>query len=355
MAARPVEIELRLCPASRFDVIDVNRVLADRCGDALRDYRRVLYCSHHTTAGYLEEGVCRRLEHRLERVDPFIRSYQQLFPEGAGYRHDELEMRSELTDEQRRLEPPNADAHLTFIGSGLSSCVTYPNQPQLPVFFMDLDGVYRGAARTRTTSITAYTREECLDELLLEIPVSRHAIDSVNLGDRELGLHRAVETLVARNPVEHGRVDISLDPMERDASVTVNEYETLLMRHDLAEVLRDPLLFMARQGRRMLQDPRAVPAKSLGYARYDIVRVLNRLLDALNLTDSTFERLLHRLMAAPAARRLRFKRRVSFPVSAAGDGRPRLVHGRYQSPILIQWSSTPRQTRRLRVTLHRFE
>jgi hypothetical protein len=40
-------------------------------------------------------------------------------------------------------------------------------------------------------------------------------------------------------------------------------------------------------------------------------------------------------------------------VSDAG-GRPSLIRGRYQSPILVQWRSAERTTRRLEVTLHRF-
>ncbi len=58
------------------------------------------------------------------------------------------------------------------------------------------------------------------------------------------------------------------------------------MRHDLAEVLADPLKFAARTGKRMLRDPRAIASKSLGYARYDVVQVLNELMDALRVSES---------------------------------------------------------------------
>ena len=68
-----------------------------------------------------------------------------MFPEGAGYEHDKLHLRTELSDEQRRSEPRNADSHLAFIGAGLRTCVTYLNRPNEPVYFVDLDGVNEAA------------------------------------------------------------------------------------------------------------------------------------------------------------------------------------------------------------------
>jgi thiamine phosphate synthase YjbQ (UPF0047 family) len=344
---------LSLSPSSRFDVIDVHRILEDLYDGALDRFRRVLYFSHHTTAGFLDQRVARRLHNRRDGFDGFVRSFQQLFPRGAGYRHDAMDLRAELTEEDRLQEPPNGDAHLTFMSSGLQSCVTYFNRPGLPVFLLDLDGVYRGTARQRNASVVAYDREAVVAEVEAKVPVSRHAIDSVNLRDRNIGLDQQIDELLQFHGVENGRLDIVLDAHERTAGLTVNEYETLLMRHDLADVLRDPFRFMAHQGRRMLRDPRAVATKSLGYARYDVVRVINRLMDAAGLSESAFETLLSRLMALPAQRRLRFKRSLSIPVTT-DDGRSRIVTGRYQTPILIQWAAAHGQTRNLRLRLTRF-
>jgi len=345
---------LEISPRSRYDAIDVRARIAESYGDVLEGFKRVLYCSHHTTAGYLDQQLAHRLHDRREGVDPYIRNFQALFPLGAGYRHDDLEMRSELSEEERQKEPPNGDAHLTFIGSGLQSCVTYDHRTGVPVFFMDLDGVYKGNPRRRKTSIVAYDREETVAERVAEVPVSHHAIDSVNLGDERIGLRQQIDELLSAYPVQNGRLDISLDPAEQAAGVTVNEYETLLMRYDLTDVLDNPLRFVARQGRRMLRNPRAVPAKSLGYARYDVVRVINRLIDATGLSDTAIEAFVTRLMAIPASRRLRFKRSLSLPVALNPEGHGQIVTGRYQSPILIQWAAAPRQVRNLHLRLSRF-
>jgi thiamine phosphate synthase YjbQ (UPF0047 family) len=353
-ADRTFATTLELSPSSRFDVIDVRRVLEELYNGALDRFRRVLYFSHHTTAGFLDQRVAQRLHNRRDGLDGFVRSFQELFPRGAGYRHDAMELRSELTEEDRLHEPPNGDAHLTFMSSGLQSCVTYFNRPGLPVFLLDLDGVYRGTARQRHASIVAYDSEALVAEVEARVPVSRHAIDSVNLRDRNIGLDQRIDELLRKHGVENGRLDITLDANERAAGLTVNEYETLLMRHDLAKVLRDPFRFMAHQGRRMLRNPRAVPTKSLGYARYDVVRVINRLMDAAGLSESAFETLLSRLMAVPAERRLRFKRSLSMPVTTDADGRSRIVTGRYQTPILIQWAAKRSQTRHLVLRLTRF-
>ena len=55
----------------------------------------------------------------------------------------------------------------------------------------------------------------------------------------------------------------------------------MLMRHDLVEVLKDPLKFAAQRGRHMIDDPLAIPAKTLNYAKYDFPRLLNSLMEAL--------------------------------------------------------------------------
>jgi hypothetical protein len=350
MSRPPSEVDLEHRPRSRYEVIDVSARLRRDRGDVLVGYPHVLYCSHHTTAGFLGRADASRFRHRLDRVDPYMDRYRSMFPQNAGYRHDAMELRRELTDEQRSREPANGDAHLVFIGAGLESCVTYPNHPRVPVFFMDLDGVCDGRPRTRHLTAVGYTVERVVAEQQLEVPVSRHAIDSVNLFDRRLGIADRILEMARSCPTRCGRLELRLDPSERDAGVTVNEYETLLMRHDLAEVLGDPLRFVAHQGRRVLRNPLAVPAKSRGYARYDLVQVVNRALDALRLDGSVVERALSRLMAVPARARLRLRRSISFAVDGTSSG-CRLIRGRYQSPILIQWSEARSSSRVLHATL----
>jgi thiamine phosphate synthase YjbQ (UPF0047 family) len=351
MAARPTEFALTLTPHSRYDAIDVAARLREESGDVLAGFRRVLYCSLHTTAGYLEQGLSARLDNRRERLDPFMRAFQRLFPADAGYRHDQLDLRHELSEDQRQCEPRNADSHLTFIGSGLRNCVTYQHRPCEPVYFMDLDGVHGGAPRIRRTRVLGYTGEEPVASRRCDVPVSRHPIDSVNLADPRHGVLDLAQDMVRRSGVGSGRITIALEAAEPDAGLTVNEYETLLMRHDLAEVLADPFKFVARQGRRMLADPLSIPSKSWGYARYDLVQVLNELMDALKVTESAVEKLVAKVMAVPARRFLRLKRTVSLLVSQSCGG---IVRGTYQNPILIQWDAAARGRRVLEITLTRF-
>ncbi len=354
MAAEPKEIELTLTPRSRYDAIDVAARVAEVYGDVLAPYRRVAYCSHHTTAGYLEQSLCSRLEHSRDRLDPFLGAFRHLFPEGAAYRHDRLDERSELSEESRRVEPRNADSHLAFISAGLRNCVTYVHRPGEPVYFVELDGTNGTAVRARRTTVLAFTRAETVERIACEVAVSGHPIDSVNLADARAGVMPRLEELLRRHGVEKGRVDIALHPGEHDAGLTVNEFETLLMRHDLAEVLSDPLRFLARTGRNALADPAAIAQKSWGYAKYDLVQVINELMDALRISSSAVERLIAKAMALPARRKLRLKRSVSLLVSdAAGDG-GRLIKGTYQSPILIQWGAVEARRRTLDVTLTRF-
>jgi hypothetical protein len=127
------------------------------------------------------------------------------------------------------------------------------------------------------------------------------------------------------------------------------------MRHDLAEVLSNPLRFAAEKARHAWHDPMAVPIKALGYAKYDLVRALNRLVDALGLQSTGMEQLVARALEVPASRFLRARRSVDLLVSDRGDsGRGAVVEGTYQAPILIQWRPSPADTRAVNVALTRF-
>ena len=355
MPATPVEFSLELTPRARVDVFDVRGEVSTRYGDALDEYPRALCCSFHTTAGYLDQGVAARLNQSPAGVMPYIDLFRTMFPEGAGYEHDKIERRTELSAEQRPTEPLNADSHLAFMAGALRTCVAYLNRPGEPMCFIDLDGVHAGQARTRRTSGSRVSAEETVAQARIAVPVSGHSIESVNLKDPRLGVYEQCAELLAAHSVTKGRIRLSLGPGERHAGLTVNEYETLLMRHDLSEVLRDPVRFMAEKAGHILGNPRAIPARTLDYAKYDLVRVFNRLVDALGLRESMVESVLSRAIAMPASRFLRMKRSVSLFVSDRdATGRGTIVEGTYQSPILVQWHRGTRQKRVLDVTLTRF-
>lgn len=355
MSLAPGEFTLELTPRARVDVIDVRAEVSARYGDALDDYPRALCCSFHTTAGYLDQSVAARLNQGPAGVMPYIDVFRTMFPEGAGYEHDKLERRTELTEAQKPAEPLNADSHLAFMAGALRTCVSYANRPGEPMSFIDLDGVHAGRARRRRTTVLGYSAEEAIAQARIIVPVSGHSVESINLKDPNLGVYEQCAELIARCGVQKGRLRLSLAPGERHAGLTVNEYETLLMRHDLSEVLRDPLRFMAEKAGHMLGNPRAIPAKTLDYAKYDLVRVFNRLVDALGLRESLVESVVSRAIAMPASRFLRMKRSVSLLVSDSNPtGKSRIVEGTYQSPILVQWHRGDRQARVLDVTLTRF-
>ncbi|KDA54916.1 hypothetical protein EG19_03700 [Thermoanaerobaculum aquaticum] len=352
--ALPAAATLELRPRARLDIIDVNRLLAEQ-GSSVPSYPRALYCSYHTTAGYLEQSLCARMAYQPEAVARFVRSFQRLFPPEAPYLHDRMELREELSEEEREKEPANADSHLAFIGSGLKNCVTYLNPSRNPVFFIDLDGVHRSGARLRKTTVVGYNREDVVVRERVSIPVSHHAVDSINLKDPKVGFFRYVEDLIAQHRIETGRLDVALAPEERHAGLTVNEYETLLMKHDLREVLKDPFRFMVEKGKHILADPRAVPEKTRSYAAYDLIHMFNELMEALRISQSALERLIVRATGGAASRFLRLRKQVSFLV-APGVAEPpaTIVQGRYQSPILVQWHQGDVTSRTLVVTLTRF-
>ena len=352
----PIEVTLEINPRARVDLVDVRQRVSESHGDLLDSFPQALYASFHTTAGYLDQSLASRLNRQRDGLAPYLSFFRNVFPEGAGYKHDELHLREDLSDAQRQVEPLNADSHLAFISAGLRSCVTYRGRNDQPVYFIDLDGVNKGHPRQRVTTVLGFNTEEEVARDRVTVPMSAHPVESVSLKDPRFGIYQRCQELITRHGVTKGRLQLALAPGEDQAGLTVNEYETLLMRHDLVEVLRDPLRFMAEKSRHLLADPRSIPNKTIDYAKYDMVRVFNELVDALRLSDSVVERIVSRFFGAPARHFLRMKRSVSLPVSDRGTpGEGHLAQGRYQSPILVQWRRAEPRTRMVDIILTRFE
>jgi len=77
MALHPVEVNLSVRPKQRYELIDVTALAREQAGDIFAQFRKSVFCSLHTTAGYLEQGMCARLGHSSTQLDPFIRLFQR--------------------------------------------------------------------------------------------------------------------------------------------------------------------------------------------------------------------------------------------------------------------------------------
>jgi thiamine phosphate synthase YjbQ (UPF0047 family) len=354
----PFHATLRIQPASRIDLFDVRGRLREEFGPDFTRYPKAFYISDHTTAGYLDRRIAEVLEHDGENIQDYLQVFQKLFPPDAGYVHDELHLRTELSDQQRATEPRNADSHLTFMGGGLRNCASYEQRGDDPVWFVELDGVHAGGARTRRTTVIAYRGEQEVRQLQVSLAASPHPIDAQNLRDPELGFIATLQKLAEKHRVSFGRFDVSLPDEEQHAGLTVNEYETLLMNYDLRHALRNPFRFMAQTGKdvtSVLRDPRTIPAKAVNFAQFDAFHVLNQVLDRIRLRDSLVERVVNKAVALPVSHFLRMKRGISLPVlDRGGDGRGEIGWGTYQSPILVQWNEPGGSSRVLDVRLFRF-
>lgn len=354
----PFEATLRIKPASRVQLLDVRGKLREECGYEFTQHTKSFYISDHTTAGYLDQRLAELFEYDGDGIQDYLQVFQQLFPPGAGYVHDAMHLRTELTEEQRANEPLNADSHLTFVGAGLRNSASYELDGPEPVWFVELDGVHVGGTRHRRTTVVAYDDEEEVARIRLPIKSSPHAIGAQNLHDADLGFIRELEKLIAEYEVSFGRFDVALADEEKDAGLTVNEYEPLLMNYDLREALKNPFRFVARTSRdvgEVLRDPRTIPAKAMNFAQFDALQVLNKVMDTTRLRESRVERIVNRALALPVSHFLRMKRGFSLPVlDRKGDGRGEIGWGTYQSPILVQWRAPTGPTRSLDVRLIRF-
>ena len=336
MATQPIEINLAIRPKGRFEIVDVAALIREQVGEGLNQYRKAAYCSFHTTAGYLEQAVCARLGYSHKQLAPLIRAVQKIFPHNAGYFHDRMQLREELSESQKEEEPINGDSHLTFISAGLSNCVVYLHHPLEPVYFIELDGIYKHHVRQRRTTVMAYSGTEVVQRGRVEIPVSEgRAIEAFNLKDPCYGLFGQVADWCGRHGVEKGYIDIRLAPEEKHVGMTVNEYETLLMRNDLPQALIDPLRFALQRGN-------------------DVVQLYNYLMAQVPVGRSVIDRIFAAL-STPAKRILRLKRHIRLLVSDDVEaGANHILHGIFQSPILVQYHPAPNGVRRLNITLHRF-
>ncbi len=351
----PAEHTLEIEPKARFELIDVNRMISST-DESFEAFDKAVYCSYHTTAGYLDQNFCERLQNDPESVATYLNTFRELFPPDADYRHDQMDLRDELSESQRLVEPRNADSHLTYISSGLGNVVTYENRPDKPVFFVELDGMSDQHSRKRRTTVIGYNKSVKESSIVCQVPVSAHPMDSINLRSDGLGLYDQLNEMIRALGIKSGRIDMALHHSEQNAGLTVNEYETLLMRDDLIDVLHNPMRFVAEKGYNMLRDPRAIPEKAKNYAKYDLVRAVNKFIDKTGLNESLVERVLDKFLSVPASRFLRMKRGVSLLVSAPeGKEVGEIIQGTYQSPILVQWRRAPESVRRLNVRFVRFE
>lgn len=80
MAVPPVEVNLELRPQSRLDLIDVTQRIREGWGSLVSSYPKALYCSYHTTAGYLEQSLSARLRHSPDVLGRFVGLFGRIFP-----------------------------------------------------------------------------------------------------------------------------------------------------------------------------------------------------------------------------------------------------------------------------------
>ena len=243
------------------------------------NFDKVAFCSVHTTAGFLEQPLVLKLGNNREGIESLVRSARRLFPEGAPYWHDRMELRSELSAEQRKHEPLNADSHLAFICLGLCNCVLYESTPDHPVYFIDLDGKSKETFRSRKSMVVGYNNATCVHEETLKVDLPKKNQCAVDLNKSLPDL----QALVAKYQIHRGLVTLELAPGEKHAGVTVNEFEALLVERDITDVLLNPLRYMLHNAPQFARHPLMVPSKAKNMLQYEIrlairdgLRVANR-------------------------------------------------------------------------------
>ena len=322
-------------------------------------------CSLHTTAGFLEQSFADKLGGHPDGVEWLVRSANRLFPEGAPYWHDQMELRHELSMEQRKSEPLNADSHLAFICLGLCSCALYTLDPNQSIYFIDLDGEFQGTFRSRRSIAVGFNRTDCIHEEVLEVEMPekiRCALDLSSHFDH-------LRTLIAKHKVDQGLVTMELASDEKYAGITVNEFESLLVERDITDVLLNPLKYMLHNASELARRPLTLPGKAKEMLIYELhlairdglrlasrsVSALEYMADRLGVHLPLLEYVIGRLATPLEARWMNLGSKVQFLIDPHHDGvQEPIVTGKYQSPILIQWRKPDANIRRLHLRLLRF-
>ena len=79
-------------------------------------------------------------------------------------------------------------------------------------------------------------------------------------------------------------------------------------------------------------------------------------MDTFHISESKLENILSKFIALPASRFLRMRRRISLLISNNQTNEiAKIIHGVYQSPILVQWKPVKNQVRNLDITITRFK
>jgi hypothetical protein len=306
-----------------------------------------------------------KLGNNREGIESLVRSARRLFPEGAPYWHDRMELRSELSAEQRKHEPLNADSHLAFICLGLCNCVPYEYTPDHAVYFIDLDGKFKETLRSRKAIAVGYNNASCVHEETLKISLPKKNQCAVDLNESLPDL----QALIAKHQIHRGLVTLELTPGENHAGVTVNEFEALLVERDITDVLLNPLKYMLYNAPQFARHPLMVPSKAKNMLQYEIhlairdgLRVANRsvsileyMVERLGMHLPLLEHIVDRIASPLEARWMNLGSSIQLLINAKDeDPLGRVMVGTYQSPILIQWRRPESDVREMRLRLLRF-
>jgi hypothetical protein len=232
MSSSPAEIRLNIAPRGRFDTIDVRSCLAADAASTLAGRKKSLYTSFHTTAGYLDRALAARLAHPASaRV--FINAFRDA-SRSTPYQHDQMDLRQELSVPRAEWSPGTAIP--THHRRGASSCVTYANGPR-----PRSSSSRRGARAAGSGPPASWYDEEGrggptrLASFPLEAP---DRCDQPGQPAPRFG--GCLNDLLASTGIEKAGWT-SPWAAERDADSPSTSTTLLLMRHDLTEVLKDPL------------------------------------------------------------------------------------------------------------------
>ncbi len=360
----PLATTLHLSASSRLDMQNVSQALAKVDRDSFSSFRNIAVSSLHTTAGFLEQPLAAKLRNSPEGIGHLVRSIKRLFPEGAPYWHDRMELRNELTEEQRKSEPLNADSHLAFICLGLCNSVLYTFDPEDPIYFIDLDGESRGTFRSRKVLVTGYNDMECVHEEILSIAVPEQDRCALDLSENLSNL----QVLANKHKIPQGLLTLELESDEKHAGITVNEFESLLVERDITDVLMNPLKYMLNNVSEFARRPLMLPRKAKKMLAYELrlairdglklagrsVSAIEYIAERLHMRLPLLEYIIDRIASPLEARWMNLGSTARFLINADSDtAHGKIMVGTYQSPILIQWRRPESDVRRVRARLFR--